>query len=110
MNTFLRVYKIITVTKEFVAADENSFYEILAEYIDDGAVTVSDKGKSAVDYKEVLTPDVFELFSYLRDERKKLAEQAGLPVYSVVTNAQLAHAAISRCRKYRAYLKLRLNF
>ncbi|MEL3910416.1 MAG: HRDC domain-containing protein [Treponema sp.] len=48
---------------------------------------------STPDYKEVLKPDVFELFSYLRDERKKLAEQAGIPVYAVVTNAQLAQIA-----------------
>ena len=49
----------------------------------------ADKGKNSVDYKEVLKPEVFELFSYLRDERKRLAEQAGIPVYAVVTNAQL---------------------
>ena len=41
----------------------------------------------------MLKPEVFELFSYLRDERKKLAEQAGIPVYAVVTNAQLAQIA-----------------
>ena len=29
----------------------------------------------------------------MRDERKKLAEQAGIPVYAVVTNAQLAQIA-----------------
>lgn len=92
MNTFLRAHKIISVTKEFVAAGENSFYSIIAEYIDT-SFTSPDKVKTSVDYKEILAPDVFELFSYLRDERKNLAEQAGIPVYAVLTNAQLAHIA-----------------
>lgn len=93
MNAFLRGYKIIAVTKEFVATGENSFYSIIAEYIDTSFAPAADKRKASVDYKEVLKPEVFELFSYLRDERKKLAEQAGIPVYAVVTNAQLAQIA-----------------
>ena len=92
-NAFLRGHKIIAVTKEFVATGENSFYSIIAEYIDTSFAPAADKGKASVDYKEVLKPEVFELFSYLRDERKKLAEQAGIPVYAVVTNAQLAQIA-----------------
>ena len=87
-NAFLRGHKIIAVTKEFVATGENSFYSIIAEYIDTSFVPAADKGKNSVDYKEVLKPEVFEFFSYLRDERKKLAEQAGIPVYAVVTNAR----------------------
>ena len=94
MNAFLRGHKIIAVTKEFVATGENSFYSIIAEYIDTAFAPAADKGKASVDYKEVLKPEVFELFSYLRDERKKLAEQAGIPVYAVVTNAQLAFVKI----------------
>ena len=93
MNAFLRGHKIIAVTKEFVATGENSFYSIIAEYIDTSFAPAADKGKASVDYKEVLKPEVFELFSYLRDERKKMAEQAGIPVYAVVTNAQLAQIA-----------------
>ena len=94
MNAFLRGHKIIAVTKEFVATGENSFYSIIAEYIDTSFAPAADKGTASVDYKEVLKPEVFELFSYLRDERKKLAEQAGIPVYAVVTNAQLAFVKI----------------
>ena len=74
MNAFLRGHKIIAVTKEFVATGENSFYSIIAEYIDTPFAPAADKGKASVDYKEVLRPEVFELFSYLRDERKKMAE------------------------------------
>ena len=61
MNAFLRGHKIIAVTKEFVATGENSFYSIIAEYIDTSFAPAADKGKASVDYKEVLKPEVFEL-------------------------------------------------
>jgi ribonuclease D len=43
-----------------------------------------------VDYKEVLKPEEFEVFSRLRDWRKNVAEKEGVPVYAVLTNEQLA--------------------
>lgn len=47
-------------------------------------------------YKDILKPEEFALFSYLRDERKKLAEQAGIPIYAVVNNAQLSQIAVEK--------------
>jgi superfamily II DNA helicase RecQ len=49
--------------------------------------------KSKVDYKEILSPEDFTLFSKLRETRKKLAEDSGQPVYAVCTNEQLAEIA-----------------
>jgi len=46
-----------------------------------------------VDYKEILSAVDFALFSKLREIRKKLAEDNGLPVYAVCTNEQLAEIA-----------------
>jgi superfamily II DNA helicase RecQ len=43
-----------------------------------------------VDYKEVLKPEEFEVFSRLRDWRKGVAEKDSVPVYVVFTNEQLA--------------------
>jgi ribonuclease D len=43
-----------------------------------------------VDYKEVLKPEEFEVFSRLRDWRKATADKEGVPVYVVLTNEQLA--------------------
>ena len=47
-------------------------------------------GRPKVDYKEVLKPEEFEVFSRLRDWRKTVAEKEGVPVYVVLTNEQLA--------------------
>ncbi|MDR2501538.1 MAG: HRDC domain-containing protein [Treponema sp.] len=43
-----------------------------------------------MDYRESLNPVVYALFDKLRGLRKNLAEKAGLPVYVVFTNDQLA--------------------
>jgi hypothetical protein len=45
---------------------------------------------SKVDYKKILPVEQFDVYSLLRDRRKELAEQDGIPVYAVATNDQLA--------------------
>ena len=43
-----------------------------------------------MDYKEILKPEEFEVFSRLREWRRNVAEKEGVPVYTVLTNDQLA--------------------
>ena len=43
-----------------------------------------------MDYKEVLKPEEFEVFSRLRDWRRAVADKEGVPVYTIFTNEQLA--------------------
>jgi superfamily II DNA helicase RecQ len=45
------------------------------------------------DYREKLDPDTFARFARLRQARKRWAEEAGVPVYAIFTNAQLAAVA-----------------
>ncbi len=92
MNTFLRSHKIITVNKEFILNGENSSWAILVEYIEDETV-LNEKVRGAIDYKEVLSDEDFSLFSYLREVRKEIASSQGLPIYVILTNAQLAELA-----------------
>jgi superfamily II DNA helicase RecQ len=49
-----------------------------------------------VDYKELLKPEEFQVFSRLRDWRKAVAEKEGVPVYTVLTNEQLAQIVQKR--------------
>ena len=95
MNGFLRGHRVLAVKKEFVADGENSFWSFCVEYLDGAAVattggTASSSRPPKVDYREILTPEEFELFSRLRDWRKAAAEKEGVPVYAVLTNEQLA--------------------
>ena len=43
-----------------------------------------------MDYKEVLSPEDFSVFATLREWRKQAAGEAGVPVYTIFTNEQLA--------------------
>jgi len=91
MNAFLRSHRVLTVNREFVADGENSFWCFNIEYLDGpkGAVNRSGGKAPKVDYREILEPKEFEVFSRLRDWRKSTAEKKGIPVYSVMTNEQL---------------------
>jgi superfamily II DNA helicase RecQ len=81
----------LAVKKEFVADGENSFWTFCVEYLESVGAAGAWPGKGPkVDYKEVLKPAEFEVFSRLREWRKAVAEKEGVPVYTVLTNEQLA--------------------
>jgi len=105
MNGFLRGNRVLAVKKEFVADGENSFWTFCVEYLDGaGAGAMLPGGRPKVDYKEVLKPEEFEVFSRLRDWRKSVAEKEGVPVYTVLTNEQLAQM-VQKQVKSKAGLK-----
>jgi superfamily II DNA helicase RecQ len=58
----------------------------------------SNLSRSRVDYKTILLPDEFEVFSKLRQLRKELAQHEAVPVYTLFTNEQLAQMVQRRCR------------
>ncbi|MCL1864429.1 MAG: HRDC domain-containing protein [Spirochaetes bacterium] len=93
LNRFLRGHRIVQTRKELVSIDEVSHWAILVEFLDSVEKSAGETVKSKVDYKDILTTEDFSLFSKLREVRKKLAEENGLPVYAVCTNEQLAEIA-----------------
>jgi len=106
MNGFLRGHQVLAVKKEFVPDGENSFWSFCVEYLDGaGAGALLPGGKlPKEDYKEVLKPEEFEVFSRLRDWRKAVAEKEGVPVYVVLTSEQLAQM-VQKQVKSKAGLK-----
>ena len=92
MNAFLCSHRVLAVRKEFVCDGENSFWTFCVEYLESAPAGNAAPGSKLpkVDYKEVLKPEEFEVFSRLRDWRKGVAEKEGVPVYVVFTNEQLA--------------------
>jgi len=93
LNRFLRGHRIIQTLKEIVSSKESSNWAILVEYLESPEKNTGEIVKGKVDYKEILSPSDFSLFSKLRETRKKLAEENGLPVYAFCTNEQLAEIA-----------------
>jgi superfamily II DNA helicase RecQ len=92
MNAFLRSHRVLAVKKESVPDGESSFWTFCVEYLDAATAGPPPLGGKApkVDYKEVLQPEEFEVFSRLREWRKAVAEKEGVPVYVVLSNEQLA--------------------
>ena len=97
MNTFLRGHRVLAVKKEFVPDGENSFWTFCVEHLDVAVGALPLAGRPPkVDYKEVLKPEEFQVFSRLREWRKGVAEQEGVPVYVVFSNEQLAQMVRQR--------------
>jgi superfamily II DNA helicase RecQ len=106
LNRFIRAHRIIQTRKELVSVESQPYWAILVEYLDTPQKESGETGKSKVDYKEVLSPEDFALFSKLREVRKKLAEDNGLPVYAVCTNEQLAGIAKQKPVTVAACMKI----
>ena len=98
INRFLSGHRVLAMDRRFVENGENSFWTLAVEYLHgpDDTRDGGKPGKPKVDYKEVLSPEDFTVFSRLREVRKKLAEAEAVPVYAVLTNEQLAAMASAR--------------
>jgi superfamily II DNA helicase RecQ len=107
LNRFLRGHRIVQIRKELVESQGAGNWAILAEYLDSPEKNSGDQQiKGKVDYKEILNAADFALFSKLREVRKKLSEENGLPVYAVCTNEQLAEMAKRRPKNLADCMKI----
>ncbi len=92
LNAFLRSHRVLQVERH---AFEGG-WGFCVEWID-GASSSSGgenwRKTPRIDYKEVLSVDEFERFSLLRERRKKISQEDGVPPYMVMTDAQLAEIA-----------------
>lgn len=103
LNAFLAGARVVSLQRELVTNGAASFWAICVEVADGpGSLPQSLRAESGrrsagpVDYKQVLSPEDFDLFAALRDWRKVAAQSDGLPLYSVFSNEQLAEIARRR--------------
>lgn len=95
LNDFLRCHKVIRITREW---SQEGAWAFCVEYVE-GQINGRQEGATTkVDYKEVLTPEQFQIFARLRTLRKTLSERDGQPVFAIFTNAQLAEIAQRGCQ------------
>lgn len=97
LNSFCGQHRVLAVEKQFVTQGDNSFWSICVTTIDgtDKPNTASNK-RDRVDYREVLNEQDFAVYAELRNLRKTLAEQEGVPAYALFTNEQLADMVTRR--------------
>ena len=96
LNHHLATVRVLSVDRQFVANGAESFWAVcVLSHLDNQRPPLQGK-KSSIDYKEVLSPEDFAIFASLREWRKALSDQEGVPVYSVFTNEQLAEIVTRR--------------
>jgi len=92
MNRFLRGNKILEVQNQLISNDNGAYWCFCVRYIEK-AFTPTEEHKSRVDYKQILDEASFKKFSKLRDIRKRVAADEGLPAFAVFTDEELAGLA-----------------
>lgn len=94
LNRFLAGHRVLAVHREFIQDGAASAWSFCVEYLAGLGGGPANRGRQErVDYKEVLPPAQFAVFSRLRDCRMKLATAEGLPAFAVCTDEQLAAMA-----------------
>ena len=97
LNRFLKSVKVVQIHREFVSQGVSSFWSLAVESLEGGnGSSAPSSKKAAVDYREVLSPEDFALYTRLREWRNARADQDGGPSYVIFTNAQLAQMARER--------------
>jgi len=96
LNGYLATHSIIGIDKQFVSDGGNSYWAFSVTTVKTNAkphIGQFNKKRTSVDYREVLSPEHFAIYARLRELRNKLADQQGVPSYSIFTNEQLANIA-----------------
>jgi len=91
LNAFVSSHRVLSVQRELIQNGGGSCWTFCVEYLDSrGESRGARVRKERVDYKQVLTPEKFDVFSRLRACRKELATRDGVPAFAVCTDEQLA--------------------
>ena len=93
MNRFLRSHKVLETEQQLVSTKNGVQWHFCIKYLANAQPDNKSQNSSKIDYKEVLDDKTFAVFSILREIRKKIAEEEGMPVYAVFTNEELAGIA-----------------
>src|ERR1700678_2568203 len=91
LNRFLSTNRVLMVERHFVSDGPRSAWAICVGYLDRGGRLASEQTQGKrVDYREILSEPDFAVYAKLRSLRKLMAENEGLPAYTLFTNEQLA--------------------
>ncbi|MEQ8278588.1 MAG: HRDC domain-containing protein [Deltaproteobacteria bacterium] len=100
LNKFLAQRNVLAVDRHLVTEHGAATWAICVTYADaaraEETTTTTTSRSPKVDYREVLSESDFAVFARLRELRKRKAAEAGVPLYSVFTNEQLAQMVTDR--------------
>jgi superfamily II DNA helicase RecQ len=91
LNAFLRSHRIVNIDKRLIDGERGTGWVFLVEYGNESGKSASNVPSQRIDYREILNSAEYALYDNLRKLRKEIADKAGIPVYAVFTNDQLAN-------------------
>lgn len=99
LNELIRSLRVVSVQRHFCSTTPEPGWAVCVEYVDARAASgrSKDDDDKRVDYREILDPETFKVFSLLRGWRKEIADKESVPVYTILSNEQLAEVARKRC-------------
>jgi len=92
MNRFLKNNKILEVQNQLISNENGAYWCFCLRYLEK-AFSPANENPARVDYKQALDEATFIKFSKLREIRKKVAVDEGIPAYAVFTDEELAGLA-----------------
>ena len=101
LNAFCAQHRVTTMEKHFVDLGAESYWSICVTFVDGTNLPLSSgiaNRRDRIDYRDVLNEQDFVIFAQLRNLRKLLSEQEGIPAYALFTNEQLAEMVTRRVR------------
>lgn len=101
LNAFIASHRVAHIERKWIDQGTQSAWAFCVEYVlasptRDGNPR-SQLSRNRIDYKTILSPDEFTIFSMLRELRKELSQQEGVPVFALFSNEQLAQMVQRRC-------------
>ncbi len=101
LNSFLASHRIVQIERRWMDQGNQSTLVFCVEYVlaspKPDRNPKSQLSRNRIDYKQILSPGEFTIFSLLRDLRKELSQQEGVPVFALFNNEQLAQMVQRRC-------------
>ncbi len=95
MNRFLAGHKVLEVEQRFFQNEKGGGWSFCVRFLPDAPPGTGgySGGKAKKDYKLLLPEEQFTVFSRLREIRKALATDDGVPAYAVFTDEELSNIA-----------------
>jgi superfamily II DNA helicase RecQ len=95
LNQFLRRVKVVAIERQLLPHPGAPAWVFCIEFQDGATPAAAPGGRGAerIDYRAILPADAFARYARLRTARKRWGEEAGVPLYAVFTNEQLAEIA-----------------
>ena len=91
LNLFLRSKKVIHIEQQLSPQPGGAVWSFSIRYTEDHSPF--SKSKEKVDYREVLSEEVFKRFTAMRKTRKSLSVKEDTPAYTIFTDEELAEMA-----------------